>query len=317
MGSGDIAVPSFERLVDSDAFEVAGIATQPDRPVGRRKVLTPTPVGRWAEGRGLDVFKPESVNSADFLLSIRGLRPDILLVASFGQILKKELLEVFSVAPVNIHASILPKYRGASPIAAAVLAGDERTGVSFMRMDEGLDTGPVYRVFELEIGSMNAAELEDALGRLAAERVEDVLLDIVSGKADSTEQDHEAATVTKKICKSDGAVDWNASAARLERMARAYFPWPGAFFFIDTPKRRIRITITSAETAEGAGGVSPGETLDTEGAWIVACGEGALRILRLVPEGGREMSAAEFLRGRQEIKRGFRAFSAFRGEAPI
>jgi len=310
MGSGEIAVPSFERLVDFDAIEVVGIATQPDRPVGRKKVLTPTPVGRWAGERGLDTFKPLSVNSEEFLSVIRGLAPDILLVASFGQILKRDLLETPSIAPVNIHASILPRHRGASPIAAAILAGDGKTGVSFMRMDEGLDTGPVYRIFELEIGLMNAAELESALGDLAAERVEEMVLEVASGEAVPREQDHSAATLTKKIRKSDGAVDWISPADLLARMVRAYHPWPGAFFFIDTPKRRMRITITAAEPAEQRSGdvsAEPGVTLDADDAWIVACGDGALAIRRLIPEGGREMSAAEFLRGRPEVERGFRA----------
>ena len=309
MGSGEIAVPVFDEILKSDALEFAGIATQPDRPSGRKKIPAPTPVGKWAAAKGIAILKPESVNSQDFLDAIRGTKPDFLLVASFGQILRTKLLETPATAPVNVHASILPKHRGASPIAAAVLAGDDTTGISFMEMDEGLDTGPVYRVLEMGTDRMNAAELERALGELAAERVVETLLDIAAGRLQPTPQNHAEATLTKKIRKNDGAIDWNAPAERIERMSRAFQPWPGAFFRMETAKRTIKITITDAEAAETprgiAGNARPGETLSAGDTWLVACGEKALDIRRLIPEGSKEMSSAEFLRGRREVEQGF------------
>ena len=304
LGSGAIAVPPFERLLNSGGMDIVGIATQPDRPAGRKRIPTPTPVGRWGADKGLDILKPESVNSEDFLAALRRSSPDIVLVASFGQILKRELLDLPSVACVNIHASLLPKYRGASPIAAAILAGDERSGVSFMRMDAGLDTGPVYAEFDMPIRRLKADGLEMALAELAAEHAEKILKDVTAGALSPIPQNDDEATITRKTRKSDGAVDWRDSAVHIDRMVRAYHPWPGAFFRVATPKRTIRITITDASPLEDSGPGTPGESLDVDGAWTVACGEGALAIARLIPEGGREMSSTEFLRGRPEIQRG-------------
>ncbi len=304
LGSGAIAIPSFERLMDTDGVEVLGVATQPDRPAGRKRAPTPTPVARWAEERGINPLKPESVNTENFLRALRELAPDIVLVASFGQILKPHFLDLPSVACVNIHASLLPKYRGASPIAAAILAGDERSGISFMRMDAGLDTGPVYAQFDMPIGKMKADALEMALAELAAKHVVDILLDVVSGALTPMPQNDSEATITRKTRKSAGSVDWQRPARWIDRMARAYHPWPGAFFKIETPKRIIRIIIADARPLDNTPNAKPGETLEAGDVWTIACGEGAIVIERLVPEGGKEMSASEFLRGRREIQHG-------------
>jgi methionyl-tRNA formyltransferase len=300
LGSGDIAVAPLAKLYTSDKIELVGIGTQQDRPAGRKKQLTPTPVGAWAGDNNIEIDKPKSVNTEEFLNKLHDLNPDIIFVVSFGQILKKEILELPTIACVNLHASLLPLYRGASPIAASLLNGDKVTGVTFMKMDEGLDTGPEYCKLELETGDMRADELEIALGEMSANHIECLLLKITAGELCEAWQDDSKATYAGKIKKSDGIIDWNEPAQKIVCKVRAYHPWPGASFTYQTPKRPMKITITDAEAVEGSD--EPGKTIKADKTgWVIATSDKALSIKTLKPEGKGEMTSAEFVRGRPEL----------------
>jgi methionyl-tRNA formyltransferase len=301
LGSGNIAVASLAKLHVSERINLVGIGTQMDRPAGRKRKLMPTPVGAWAAENNIEIDKPASVNSEDFLLMLRELNPDIVFVASFGQLLKSELLELPRTACVNLHASLLPDYRGAAPIIAAVLDGISVTGITFMKMDKGLDTGPMYCAFEQRITDERADQLEEKLGLLAAEHVEIVIEKIVSGELELHEQDHDKMTYAEKIKKEDGLLDWNEPAEIIVRKIRAFYPWPGMSFTIETPKKSLRITITEAD-AISEHSATPGSTITADkNSWIMACGIGAIKLKKVKPEGKGEMSGSDFVRGRSEL----------------
>lgn len=299
LGSGKIAVPVLSKLYGTERISLIGAGTQRDRLACRGRKMVSTPVGMWMEERGLHPDKPESVNKdRDFVDHLKSLSPDLIFVASFGQILGEEILNLPRSGCVNLHASLLPLYRGASPVAAVILHGDKKTGISFMRMEKGLDSGPVYRRYEYEIPvGQNASELEDALGMLGADHVVDVLCEICSGDLQSVSQDHEKATYAGKISKTDGEINWFEPAVMIERKIRAYYPWPGVFFALEHLNRISRIRITDAVFCPDCRG-RPGEVLKADkSGWIIACGEGALSLMKMVPEGKKEMTGAEFVRG--------------------
>ena len=191
LGSGAFAPPVLEAMLRDDALEVLEIATQIDKPAGRKGILTPTPLGQWCLGAGCRFERVPSVNAEEYLSHLKLLAPDLIVVVSFGQILKEELLELPRLGCLNVHASLLPFYRGASPIVSAILNGESRTGVSFMRMDKGLDTGPVYRQYELEIGDrITAPELEAELAKLAGKHIGECIRQLAEGSLTAQEQDH-------------------------------------------------------------------------------------------------------------------------------
>ena len=298
LGSGKIGIPTLDAVNKNASFELVGIGTQEDRTGGRKNKIISTPVAVWAEENNLKIDKIKSVSNEDFLSYLKDLNIDILLVASFGQLLKPKLLSIPAVDCVNIHASLLPKYRGASPINAAILNGDEKTGIAFMRMEKGLDTGPVYSTHEYKLNyTEKSDELEDILGILAGNNSIEDLKNIASGKLKPVPQKHEDSTHVWKIKKQAGLIDWNDSAEIIERKVRAYMPWPGTFFFLKTGKKQKKIQIISArvltDTANSAGTVVKADKKD----WIIACGKNALKIITLIPEGKNEMTGAEFLRG--------------------
>ncbi|HBC87705.1 MAG TPA: methionyl-tRNA formyltransferase [Lentisphaeria bacterium] len=298
LGSGRIAVPILSSLAESPRISLAGIGTQMDRPAGRKRHVTPTPVGEWCSGRGIQADKPASVNTPEFLEKLRSLGGlDMILVSSFGQILKQDILSLPRLGCINLHASLLPAYRGASPVQTAILNGDEKTGVCFMLMEKGLDTGPVFSASEYRIQpGQKADELEYALGVLASQKVESVLLDIASAKLKAVPQDDVRATYAGKIKKEHGGINWGSPARRIERMLRAYHPWPGIFFNLQLGARKLRMAITELACLEIPG--TPGQVLKADRKdLIVACGEGAVSLKKVIPEGKREMSGTEFVQG--------------------
>ncbi len=298
LGSGEIAVPVLDRIYRSDRFELLGVCTQRDRPAGRSKALLPTPVGVWAQKNNVDADKPLSVNDSVFISKVKELAPDIILVISFGQILKETFLEIPKISCVNVHASLLPKYRGASPITSAILNADSEAGVCFMKMEKGLDNGAVYKEVKMSLhGDEYADELELNLGKLAAENTEETIYDIFSGKIYPKKQDHSRASYVGKIKKNDGFIDWNMSAMEIERKIRAFYPWPGAYFNINTSKGLKKINITAGEVINDLTGRA-GEVIKSDKTgWIISCGSGALKIARLIPEGKKEMAGEDFLLG--------------------
>lgn len=299
LGAGMISVPVLQAVFDSEKIELVGIGTQPDRLAGRKKTLVPTPVGAWAAENNIEIDKPESVNDLDYLDKITALAPDFILVISFGQLLKKAILNLPKISCVNIHASLLPELRGASPIIASLFNQCAKTGVAFMEMDKGLDTGPVYKMFEHSISDTERCdELELSLGKLGAVNVVDTLEKIATGELQAETQDDSKSTYTGKVKKSDGVINWSTSAQELIAKVRAYYPWPGATFRYERKKGPVVIRITEAELCDMNG--SPGEVLVADkNDWIIACGSGAVKLNKIVPQGKSEMNGADFLRGCQ------------------
>ena len=305
LAAGDISIPIFETLWSSSRIELVGAGTQmkkdgvasPDAPV-RSKT---TPLLKHCQKCGKEIERLSNVNTEDFLAHLRELKVDLLVVASFGQLLKPPLLALPPFGCLNVHASLLPKYRGASPIVACLLNGDARTGVSFMQMEAGLDTGPIYRTCELDIQNDDTAEiLEQRLGKLAAENIEQVIEDIVEGGLAPIPQSQEGASYAKKIKKEDGFANWHESASLLANKARAYNSWPSLKAMLPTKSgnyRNVKITVARAlpECPEGS---TPGEILAYgKDGILVACGSGALRIIKILPEGKYEMDASAYLLG--------------------
>ncbi len=298
MGAGPIAVPVLRKLAAAGEIELVGVSTQPDRPAGRGGRTTPTPVGAAAEELGLAVDKVQSVNTPEFLEHLNALRPDMILVISFGQLLRDGVLNLPRYGCINVHASLLPKYRGASPIVSAILNQDDRTGVAFMAMERGLDTGAVFYTEPVGLVRTERADrLELLMGEVAAAAAVPVLCKIASGELRAVPQNHAQATFCTKIRKSDGKIDWRKSAMAIEAMSRAYSPWPGAYFDLQLPDRSIPLTVVTARVLPERCG-HPGEVLqcDKRG-WVIGCGQGALELLTVSAPGKREMTSTAFLNG--------------------
>ena len=298
LGAGAFAPRILEALLKDPGIEVVEIATQPDKPAGRKGILTPTPLGQWCQSAGIPFRRVNSVNDPEYLAHLRELNPDLGAVVSFGQILKKDLLNLPRLGCLNVHASLLPKYRGASPIVSAILNGETRTGVSFMRMDEGLDTGPVYQQVDISISeTVTAPELENILAGLAGDHIGECIRKLAAGEMQAAAQDPAEATVSRKIRKSQASVDWNSSAEQLARKIRAFHPWPSAVFTVRHGERPVTVKISSGKTVAG-GDESPGRILSIQPEGIVvACKCGALLLEKVIPEGRKEMRAADFANG--------------------
>ncbi|NMA43550.1 MAG: methionyl-tRNA formyltransferase [Oligosphaeraceae bacterium] len=301
LGSGRLGIPILSALAADPRIELLGIGSQCDKPYGRRKVITPTQLCQHALESGFTVDRIDSVNSPAFLNKLAAMSLDLIVVVSFGQILRQGLLDLPRFGCLNVHASLLPKYRGASPIAEALLNGDEETGVCFMKMDRGLDTGPVYETMRSKIDPLeNAGQLEDRLGNLAAERIADVCYRVCREGLEAKPQPPHPESKAGKVSKEDGELNWELSAQRIARMIRAYNPWPRVHTIVGTQRGEKKIQIVEAVPIEGNFGdaVVPGQILPMRrDIFAVACGEGFLKILRLIPEGRKEMAADDFLRG--------------------
>jgi methionyl-tRNA formyltransferase len=292
-GTPDFAVPALETLVRS-RHEVAAVVTQPDRPKGRGRRTIASPVKRLAREQDLDVLQPEKASTTEFVQKLRTIAPDLIVVVAYGEILKPELLQVPQCGALNLHASLLPRYRGSSPIQAAILNGDDMTGVTTILMDEGMDTGDVLGQAEVPIDEDdNAGTLHDKLARVGAQVLLETVDRIDSGNADPMPQNHRLATYTKKIAKEDGLIDWNITTERLHNFVRAMNPWPVAH----VREGGLRVLMTSIP-GEKKQPVDPGTVVRAdEDGLLVATLDGAIRIEQLQVAGGKPMSADEFLRG--------------------
>lgn len=279
------------RLLET-SHEVVLVLTRPDQAAGRGLRLTASPVKQFAAERGVDVFQPSSLKTPDVESRLREARLDLLVVVAYGLLVPPSILGLPHLGAVNVHASLLPRWRGAAPIQRALLAGDAATGISIMKMDEGLDTGPVYEQRALAISPEDdAGSLHDKLAALGGEALIEILEQLHDGRARAVAQPHEGVTYAAKIDKRETQLDWQRPAAELERMVRAFRPVPGAGARLGEE----RLKVWRAAVADGRG--EPGTLLDA-GTLTVACGDGALRILELQRAGGRRVSAEEFLRGR-------------------
>ncbi|WP_457569038.1 methionyl-tRNA formyltransferase [Desulfurobacterium sp.] len=294
MGTPDFAVPSLEKLIENDAFDVSLVVTQPDKPAGRGRKLKPPPVKLVAEKYGIPVVQPEKVKGNEKLFEkLRNIAPDFIVVAAYGKILPKELLEIPKIAPVNVHASLLPKYRGASPIQSVLLNGEEKTGVTIMRITEKLDSGDIYIQEETPISVDDTAQtLHDRLAVMGGDLLVKALPLIASGKLKPVPQSDSEATYCAQIKKEDGKIDWRDTAENIFNKVRAFTPWPSAF----THFNGKLLKITKALPVEGQGKPGVVVDIDREG-FYVGTGEGLLKVLRVKPEGKKEMSAGDFVRG--------------------
>ena len=298
IGTGEIGLPTLATLLNSE-HEVVAVVTQPDKPVGREQQIEVPPVKKALVtgapgGRALPfpVFQPAKIKDPQAIASIRGLEPDVIVVVAYGQILPRDVLEIPRVACLNLHASLLPRWRGAAPIQAAIAAGDRETGITVMYMDEGLDTGDILLQRSVEILPNDTGEsLHDRLAQLAPGTLLESLRLLALENAPRIPQENAGATYAPKLKREQGQIDWSQSAEAIERKIRAYNPWPGTFMKVD----RQNLKIFSASVVNFNG--KPGEILRSDKELIVATGKAALSLAELQLEGKRRMSAAEFLRG--------------------
>jgi methionyl-tRNA formyltransferase len=300
MGTPEFAVPVLRLLVDG-GHEVVAVVTQPDRPAGRGRALESPAVKRVALDLGLTVLQPESVNTTDFIDTLAALRPEVGVVAAFGQLLGRRVLAIPPYGYLNVHASLLPRHRGASPIAAAILAGDAETGVSIMAVEAGLDTGPVWARATCPIRPEDTTGiLEERLAGLGASLLAQTLPDFLTGGITPTPQDERLATFAGRVEKNDGRADWSLSSERLWHMARAYNPWPGLFAFAG--EQRLRLWRVRP-LVDWRGGGAPGDVLPDFAGLVVATGQGALELEEVQLAGRGRVQGVEFKRGRRDLKK--------------
>ena len=310
MGSSAASAECLHALLREAALDVVGVVTQPDRPVGRGKVLTPCPLARYAAERGLGdrIIKPENVNADEPMAAIRAWRPDVVAVVAYGQLLKKPLLDLPLFGCVNCHFSLLPKYRGAAPVVAALAAGERLTGVTVMHMGVGLDDGPIMlQSFEPIYPDTTGGALMNDLATAGGVTLAKALR-LMSDNALPPEvpQDSHFATYAKKLKKTDGLIDWDLPVIVVERRIRAYNPWPGCYTFLPTRLRRRgtagRLVVLRARIVRlepGWADAAPGTVLALDKAGpVVRCHDTALLLTEVKPEGGSAMDGASFLRGR-------------------
>jgi methionyl-tRNA formyltransferase len=294
IGAGEIGVPTLQALLKSE-HEVVGVVTQPDKPVGRSQSIEPPPIRNALSGTNIPVLQPARIKDRQALEEIRALRPDVIVVMAYGQILPRDVLEIPEIGCLNLHASLLPRWRGAAPIQAAIAAGDREIGITVMYMDEGLDTGDILLQRTIDIlPADTGGVLHDRLAGVAPETLLESLELLAKGKAPRTPQDNAVATYAPKLKREDGKIDWSDPADAIERKIRAFDPWPGAFMTVSTNGTR-NLKIFSSTVIDLRG--KPGKILRSEAELVVAAGEGALSLGEVQLEGKRRMSAMEFLRG--------------------
>ncbi len=298
MGTPEFATPALSHMVLND-YHVAAVYTRPDRLAGRGRGLASSPVKRLATALALPVVQPVSLKKADTIAELVSFKPDVIVVAAFGQILPEAVLRLPRYGCLNVHPSLLPRHRGAAPVAAAILAGDSFTGVSVMLMDEGLDTGPVLSAAQVAISDRDSTgSLTLKLSLIAAYLLQNVLPDWVGGNLKPRLQDEAGATYSGAIAKEDGEIDWHQSAVDIWRRVRAFHPWPGCH----TRWRGKLLKIIEAEPLSQEVDAVAGEVVVLPGYGLgVSTGDGVLGLLVVQLEGKRAMTAGEFLRGQRQF----------------
>jgi methionyl-tRNA formyltransferase len=299
MGSGEIGLPTLQWLTDSPNVHLVGVVTQPDKPVGRSQILTAPAPKQLAESVGVTVLQPARVRRPESLTQIADLRPDLIVVAAYGQILPRSLLDMPTVACLNLHASLLPRHRGAAPVQSSLLAGDVTSGITVMYVGEGLDSGDILLQKSLTIRHRETGgSLHDRLARLAPEALASALEMLIQGQAPRIRQIESQATYAGKLDRDSGLVHWTESCWQIDRLVRAMNPWPGAYTLVAVgglPPRRLKLhRVLPMHRRIGA----PGHVLaNTKRGPIIGAGTGGVLLLELQLEGKRRMSANEFLRG--------------------
>jgi len=299
IGTGEIGVPTLQALLRSSEHRLTGVVTQPDKPAGRTQQIEPTPIKRALAGTKMSILQPMRIKGREAIEQVRALRPEAIVVMAYGQILPRDLLEIPPVACLNLHASLLPRWRGAAPIQAAIAAGDPETGITVMYMAEGLDTGDILLQRKIEIlPADTGGSLHDRLAQIAPEALLDALQMLAKGNAPRILQDNALVTYAPKLTRDDGKIDWSEPAEIIERKIRAFNPWPGAFTEIASPGvRKLKIFSAAIVALDG----KPGEFLRIDKELVIAAGKGALSLGEVQLEGKRRMNTAEFLRGHASI----------------
>jgi methionyl-tRNA formyltransferase len=301
MGSPAFAVPTLTALARDHG--IAAVFTQADKPAGRGRKLTPVAVRKWAEEHGVLVYQPRSLRKEpDAIEAMRALKPDVIVVVAYGLILPQPVLEIAPHGCLNVHASLLPKYRGAAPIPAAILAGESETGVTIMRMDAGVDTGPLLAQAREPIRPADTTRtLGERLAELGARLMAETLPKILRGEIAPIEQDHARASLSPKIDKDDGRIDWSRPAAEIDRMIRAYAPWPGTSTqWNGLPLKIVRAIARGQMVAAELFGVGQVMRLAGDGVGVVT-GDGVLELREVQLAGKRAMSIDEFVRGQPKF----------------
>ena len=298
IGTGEIGVPVLRWLQSSPEHQLVGVITQPDKPAGRDQRIEAPPIKVALAGSDVPILQPARVKHEEAVAEIRALAPDVIVVIAYGQILPRTVLEIPPVACLNLHASLLPRHRGAAPIQASIVADNRESGITVMYMDEGLDTGDILLQSALEIArDETGGSLHDRLAQIAPATLEKALTSLQQGNAARIPQDSSLATYAPKLQRDDGRIDWTEAAALIERKVRAFDPWPGAFTLLRNEagtQRKLKIYRAKlTESAEGA----PGEILRSNGSLVVVAKGGSLALGEVQLEGKRRMTAAEFLRG--------------------
>lgn len=293
-GTPAFAVPSLGALIDHPRLEVCAVVTQPDQPVGRHHVLTPPPIKVYAEKHHIPVHQPEKIRTPEFEATIRQIASDVVVIVAYGKIIPDTLLQSVPRGWINVHASLLPKYRGASPIQAALLHGDTESGVTIMQVEPTLDTGPILGQSRVTISPRETFEtLQDRLAVTGAKLLPDTLLGYLDNQIIPKPQNHAEATVCHTLRKDNGKIDWSRTAVDIDRHIRALTPWPGAWTTIQGQQLKIHIAEPDTTTTD----TPPGTLAITDGALTVQTGSTLLRIQRLQMEGKRLMDMTDFANG--------------------
>ena len=296
MGTPEFGVPTLEHLAGS-GLRVVGVYTQPDRPSGRGKKTRKSPVKVLAEALGLPVFQPETLSTQEARAEMETLKPDVAVVAAYGLILPKWTLDLPTHGVLNVHPSILPRHRGPAPVANAILEGDEETGVTVMKVEPKVDSGPILRFVGIEVGPRaTTGDLTKRLAEMGARLLVETLRDWVRGLIEPIVQDDSLATYSRKATRGDGEINWALPAVEIDRKIRAYDPWPGSF----TTWTGRRLKVLEAEPFEGGVG-DPGMVMKGRGGVVVQTGRGQLALKKVQPEGSRGMEIEAFILGRPEF----------------
>ncbi len=298
IGTGEIGIPVLHSLLDSKEHDLVGVVTQPDKPTGRDQKITPPPIKAALAGKNMSILQPARIKDRDAIEEIRALAPDVIVVMAYGQILPSAVLEIPRVACLNLHASLLPRHRGASPIQAAIVAGDRETGITVMYMAEGLDTGDMLLQRKIDISPNDTGgSLHDRLAEIAPDALRESLRLLAAGNAPRIPQDNALATYAPKLNRDDGKIDWSEPAEIIEPKIRAFNPWPGAFArLIDSAGRESKLKIFGAKIVDLNGRAGEIVRADKDEI-IVATKDRALSLREVQLEGRRRMSASEFARG--------------------
>jgi methionyl-tRNA formyltransferase len=306
IGTGEIGVPALRWLIENSKHRVIGVITQPDRPAGRAQMMRPSPVKVLATEHRIAVLQPEKIRDPDVIRHIRSLAPEVILVVAYGQILPRAILDAAPVACLNLHASLLPRHRGAAPVHAAIEAGDTETGITVMYMSEGLDSGDILLSRNTPIYPRDTTEsLQERLAQLAPRVLEDSLDLLENGGATRTPQPEPGATYAGKLTREHARIDWSAPADVIDRKVRAMNPWPVAYTFLPGDQR-LKMKIYATEPLSEASEAGPGQIIEADKHGIsVGTGRGVIRLTEVQLEGKKRMSAQQFLLG-HPLEKGMR-----------